>query len=168
MSSRISRTRFRIFHTRLGLEESSSHRINRSIDRTARLSNRTPRMLYLRRVFRFTFGFHRPISSYSIHLSISNTRSNYPLFERAANQLFDEPKSKSSARGESESRHVQGEPVLEEQRHEYLEVLYILGGWTLGAHVVRNLRSLLRYHTRYHIGAFVHGVCNVQPMEQLD
>lgn len=31
----------------------------------------------------------------------------------------------SRMRGELESRHVQGEPVFEEQSHEYLEVLYI-------------------------------------------
>lgn len=31
----------------------------------------------------------------------------------------------SRMRSESESRHIQGEPVFEEQCHEYLEVLYI-------------------------------------------
>lgn len=37
--------------------------------------------------------------------------------------------------------------MFEEQRHEYLEVLYILRGWTLRAHVAPNLKSLLRSRT---------------------
>ena len=69
---RVRVQRFRIFHTRLELEESSSHRISRgrSNSETQRVFlgvdgySGTGHLLYLRRVFRFTFGFHRPTFHY--------------------------------------------------------------------------------------------------------